>query len=83
MGFTYPFPPLVEEFFNITQLVYSQIMPFVWKMLYALHKINQTYSLDVTMSEIPNVYELRTHGTCRFTLRIKLDQYPLLLKNQA
>ncbi|KAJ0838647.1 hypothetical protein HanPSC8_Chr14g0597251 [Helianthus annuus] len=34
------------------------------------------------MVEIASVYELRNHGTCRFTLRIRPNHYPLLSKTK-
>ncbi|MFS7968640.1 hypothetical protein Hanom_Chr09g00799981 [Helianthus anomalus] len=37
IGFTFPFSHLVNEFFNITKLAYSQAMPFMWRILYTLN----------------------------------------------
>ncbi|MFS7963311.1 hypothetical protein Hanom_Chr08g00736611 [Helianthus anomalus] len=57
-------------------------MPLLWRILFTLDRLNCTHSLDITLSEIADVYELRTYGTSRFTFRIKPGQYSLVSKTK-
>ncbi|MFS7963308.1 hypothetical protein Hanom_Chr08g00736561 [Helianthus anomalus] len=82
IGFTFFFSPLVNEFFNVTKLAYPEVMPLLWRILFTFDRLNCTHSLDMTFSEIADVYELRTYGTSHFTFRIKPGQYSLASKTK-
>jgi hypothetical protein len=69
IGMTYPFPPLVNEFFETTKLAYSQTMPMVWRILYSIDLLNKKKGLDIGLPEIAACYQLRTHGNSRFVLQ--------------
>ncbi|MFS7993453.1 hypothetical protein Hanom_Chr12g01094291 [Helianthus anomalus] len=47
-----------------------------------MDKLNQKHFLNITVFELANVYELRTHGARRFTVRVKPWQYPLVVITQ-
>jgi hypothetical protein len=69
IGMTYPFPPLVNKFFETTKLCYSQTMPMVWRILFSLSLLNENKGLEIGLPEIAACYQLRTHGHSRFVLQ--------------
>ena len=71
LGLSYPFPELINEFFNTTGLSYSQFMPQVWRILYTLCKLNEKHDLTIGVPEIALHYKLRTHGHSRFVLQLR------------
>ncbi|MFS7956146.1 hypothetical protein Hanom_Chr07g00651161 [Helianthus anomalus] len=82
IGFIFPFTPFVNAFFSNTKIYYSQVIPLLWRILYILDKLSRTHSLDINVSELATVYELRTHGASLFTLQIKHGQTPHVLKTK-
>ncbi|KAI3754267.1 hypothetical protein L1987_54047 [Smallanthus sonchifolius] len=77
---SFPFPSLINDFFEITSLSYSQVMPMVWRILFLLDKLNRSHSLTIGIPELASVYNLRTHGHSRFLLQLKKGQIPLVQK---
>jgi hypothetical protein len=69
IGMRYPFPPLVNQFFEVTKLCYAQVMPMVWRILFSLSQLNDNRNLGIGLPEIAASYQLRTHGSSRFVLQ--------------
>jgi hypothetical protein len=69
IGMKYPFPPLVNQFFEVTKLCYAQAMPMVWRILFSLSQLNESRNLGIGLPEIAACYQLRTHGSSRFVLQ--------------
>lgn len=69
LGLTYPFPPLITEFFKTSRLCYPQLSPMGWRLLFTLHRLNQHYGLNIGIPEISMIHQLRTHGFSRFVLQ--------------
>ena len=81
LGFTYPFPKLTSDFFKITGLSFIQAMPMVWRTFFTLEEIIRSQSVDFGVSELADVYNLVTHGSSRFVLKLKPDRSRLILKS--
>ena len=79
LGLSYPFPPLITEFFKITKLCFPQLMPMGWRLLISLISLNQKYGLNIGIPEIAYVYILRTHGSSRFVFHRKSDKKALIV----
>ena len=80
LGLKYPFPPLIEEFFRVTKLSYSQAMPMVWRVLYTLEILNRSEISPLGLPEIAFCYNLRSHGSSRFLFQRKSNRESLILK---
>ena len=80
LGLTYPFPSLINEFFETTGLAYSQTMPQIWRILHTLHRLNEKHSLTIGLPEIASNYQLRTHGGSRFVLQLRPRKIPFVYR---
>ncbi|MFS7937121.1 hypothetical protein Hanom_Chr05g00423891 [Helianthus anomalus] len=60
LGPTYLFPPLITEFFEITKLCYSQVMPIIWRILLTLEYYNPSYPLSIGIPELAYAYNIET-----------------------
>jgi hypothetical protein len=80
LGYTFPFPKLTSDFFEITQLCYSQAMAQMWRILWTLECINKNHGLDLGLSELKLLYRVCSHGSHQYLFKgpSKLD--PPLLK---
>ena len=79
LGFSYPFPPLTQEFFELTGLSYIQAMPMLWRVLCTLERLVAQGDIEIGMSEISHLYNLYTHGSFRYLFKCKPDQpHPIL-----
>jgi hypothetical protein len=70
IGFKYPFPSFVSDFFRATGLSYAQAMPVVWRILHVLNHLVEDLGLDIRVSDLATLYNLRTHGSSRFVLQL-------------
>lgn len=78
IGMTYPFPALVNQFFETTKLCYSQAMPMVWRILFMLCQLNENRGLGIGLPEIAASYQLRTHGSSRFVLQSRVGKRQMI-----
>jgi hypothetical protein len=69
IGMSYPFSPLVNQFFEKTKLAYSQTMPMIWRILHSIDLLNKQKGLVIGLPELAACYQLRTHGHSRFVLQ--------------
>ena len=81
LGYSYPFPSLTTNFFKVTGLSFIQAMPMVWRTLFTLEEIIQSQSVELGVPELAYVYNLVTHGSSCFVLKLKPDQSRLILKS--
>ena len=80
LGFSYPFPDFVNEFFQRTGLSYIQAMPMLWRVLFMVNHLKNLHSLDFDIEELASVYEIKSHGSSRYLMKVKPGQEHLILK---
>ena len=80
IGLSYPFSPLIQEFFDVTGFSYSQVMPMVWRVLTTIDRLNGTHGLSIGVPEIAATYNLRTHGSFRYCLQSKSSRFYMVPK---
>ena len=80
MGFTYPFPEIVNEFFQRTGLSYIQAMPMLWRVLFMVNHLKKLYVLDFDIEELASIYDIKSHGSSRYLLKVKPGHEHLILK---
>ncbi|MFS7934674.1 hypothetical protein Hanom_Chr05g00394421 [Helianthus anomalus] len=67
---TYPFPPLISEFFRITGLSYARTTIVMCRVLLVLDKLVNSHGLNFYIPVLASVYNLRTHGSNNFVFQI-------------
>lgn len=80
IGMTYPFSDLVTDFFEITGLAYSQVMPMMWRFLYTIDRLNDIHETQIGLPEICSFYKLWTHGNHRYVFKVRTRSDCLLEK---
>ncbi|KAM0035202.1 hypothetical protein Hdeb2414_s0015g00443561 [Helianthus debilis subsp. tardiflorus] len=80
IGFTYPFPFLTQSFFTLTGLCYIQAMSMVWRVLYTLEHMVERKGIDISLSELSQLYNLVSHGSHRFLFKSKPRQAHPIVK---
>ncbi|KAF5810459.1 hypothetical protein HanXRQr2_Chr04g0169661 [Helianthus annuus] len=79
IGYSYPFPAFTQSFFSLTGMSYIQAMPMIWRVLYTLERIIEQEGIDLGMSELAELYDLTTFGSCRYLLKRKAgEDHPVL-----
>ncbi|KAJ0476986.1 hypothetical protein HanHA300_Chr13g0483371 [Helianthus annuus] len=74
LGYSYPFPAFTQSFFSLTGMSYIQAMPMIWRVLCTLERIIEQEGIDLGMSELAELYDLTTFGSCRFLLKRKAGE---------
>ncbi|KAJ0780497.1 hypothetical protein HanPI659440_Chr06g0238421 [Helianthus annuus] len=74
IGYSYPFPAFTQSFFSLTGMSYIQAMPMIWRVLYTLERIIEQEGIDLGMSELAELYDLTTFGSCRYLLKRKAGE---------
>ncbi|KAJ0916631.1 hypothetical protein HanPSC8_Chr06g0263971 [Helianthus annuus] len=74
IGYLYPFPAFTQSFFSLTGMCYIQAMPMIWRVLYTLERIIEQEGIDLGMSELAELYDLTTFGSCRYLLKRKAGE---------
>ncbi|KAF5809663.1 hypothetical protein HanXRQr2_Chr04g0159881 [Helianthus annuus] len=79
IGYTYPFPAFTQSFFSLTGISYIQAMPMIWRVLYTLERIIEQEGIDLGMTELAEMYDLTTFGSCRYLFKRKAgEDHPIL-----
>ncbi|MFS7912766.1 hypothetical protein Hanom_Chr02g00133731 [Helianthus anomalus] len=73
IGLRFPFSDFITDFFRITDLIFSQTMSLLWRVLVVLDRIKNVHIPD------PIAYRLRSHGSSRF-LFYSTTPDPLILQ---
>jgi hypothetical protein len=55
-------------------------MPMVWKILANVDLLNEASGLDIGLPELAYMYNIRSHGSCRYLFQIKSSQMHPVLK---
>lgn len=83
IGMTYPFSKLVTDFFDVTGLAYSQVMPMIWRFLYTIDRLNDIHGTHIGLPEICSFYKLWTHGSNRYVFKVRSSSECLLGKTKS
>ena len=57
-----------------------QIMPAVWKIVYAIDSICKKHELEITIEDLKYLYSIKTAGTRRFTFKARNTNQVLIRK---
>ncbi|MFS7953818.1 hypothetical protein Hanom_Chr07g00623061 [Helianthus anomalus] len=79
LGLRFPFSDLITEFFCITDLSFSQTMSMLWRVLVVLDQIKNVHIPELSVSDFPIAYRLRSHESSRF-LFYSTTPDPLILR---
>ncbi|KAM0047082.1 hypothetical protein Hdeb2414_s0009g00324311 [Helianthus debilis subsp. tardiflorus] len=66
LGLRFPFSDFITNFFRMTSLSFSQIMPMLWRVLVVLDRIKNIHISELSIIDLPIAYWLRSHGSSRF-----------------
>ncbi|KAF5771960.1 hypothetical protein HanXRQr2_Chr13g0571101 [Helianthus annuus] len=83
LGYSYPFPDLIQRFFTFTGISYNQVMPMLWRVLHTIEQIISNERIDFNLSKLSYLYSLVTHGSHgshRFLFNAKPHQPLPILK---
>ena len=70
---SFPFPPLIEEFFRTTQLSYGQAMPMLWRVLSVIDDLVKR-KIDFNLADLKLCYTLQSFGPGYFVLKAKTKE---------
>ena len=71
LGLRYPFSRIISEFFEVTRISYIQSMPIIQRILFWVHRLNQTKDLSIGLADLAHMYGLTNLGISRFLLKVK------------
>jgi hypothetical protein len=69
IGLSFPFPKLICDFIENLGVAFTQIMPYVWRVLLTAHAMSVTQNVDITLGDLLLAYKYRSLGDGTFTLR--------------